>query len=763
MTRPPFATPSKPLKPLKSPCSFRLGLILSPSPSSDQIVLYGKTRYSLSRSSGEKSERGSHHRYSIIKYEPVAAYVDDPWIWVWRDGGGSLGSFHVKNLFFDVETSGASCLWFGNFTAPYLPISDASTPGVQLQRYIQGILIENCEFRRGANAREPDANFSTTLRFKLSPQYVLRFTKCFQTIVRNCTMWENGHAVWALGCDKLNIRSTRIRAQFPVELIRSGSFGVQHTITDFQSEGWAFSPIINRGPALSIADCRIEANLGTSSYLGKYDLTSNESITAQVTEDSNSITFSSSVTEIVHPDYSILELEDPLNPSNKVLAKLETLSTDGLTGTITGTDALRIKWSSPNAILRRVHNYGILHDGGSYGTQITNLDGTSKANTPSLVWILSQGSMYAINCSQTISTTTANAQAAVIGNLACLAGSAQGGQLVVSGNARFAPYNRHPRLKVLNYAEQQGDYGNNAQPATAEAYDVISKVENRWVFSPDRGLTATNFNKDFTVDQLTWAADGSNRVINAWLFDISAANLLVLRCPDVPSSRRFKVKLLAKPRVAGSYASLDMVWAGAGGGTSVWKPTLDSDDLKVYQTVVTTAPWTDTGRSIFLYCNTHDAYIAAVILEEFSEENEITPSSAEGGIYKVSNRGRRSVDTTTPAAVNLFSFDAKTDTGVLQLGIQVSSNGGYSRRFQRWIVQYGRNGGSLYATAAQEGSDIFTSVNAAVYNPTNSVTLSTAGNVITVQANPNETVGANKTVQVDYFWDTQTQISGSTY
>ena len=50
-------------------------------------------------------------------------------IWCWGSGGGNLGTFDIKNIYFNLTNSGASVLWFGNHTSNYLPITDNGVGG----------------------------------------------------------------------------------------------------------------------------------------------------------------------------------------------------------------------------------------------------------------------------------------------------------------------------------------------------------------------------------------------------------------------------------------------------------------------------------------------------------------------------------------------------------------------------------------------------------------------------------------------------------
>lgn len=714
---------------------------------------------------GEKNERGSHTRWSIIKYSPSLQYEDQPLVWVWQDGSGQLGSYIFENLFFDL-TSRASCLWFGNGSPAYLPISDSGIPGVTSQAYVQGVSVRQCEFRGPFNGAGP----LTDEVMSLSSQYVIRLTKCFQSTVEDVTFWDVGRAIYTVGCDKINVRSTRQKAQIPIECVASGSFTVQHTITDFQSETWAFSPIINRGCGMTIADSRIEPNVGTSPYKGKFQL----SETATVTENSNTIVFSGSVTGKIIPGYTPIELVNPLDSEDKTLAMVEQLSADGLTATLNNSDTLRIKWSSPGAIVHRFLNYGIYHDrhpeqvSSRWPTSITNLEGSGAAGTPSLLWTLGLGSMYATNCFQSTGSIGTNVQAAVIGNVLANGGSNMGGQLVILGNSTIIPYDRHFRMKVLNYEEQQGDYNVpgsvGSQPANAAAYDVVNRLESRWVFSPDRVNHEQLNNDKFTVKSVPWAGGGANRRINAILFDTDFANDLLIPCRDLPSDSWMRVRMLLKPRVSGQYGRMTLAYYGGNTGlTPSWGIDIDSDEWRVYSTVLKTPSWTSFDRLLYLISNNEDVYFGALILEQLNNTPEIGRYGGLDGAHSVKNTGALSVNTAGSPTVDLFSVDVGTASGFLKLETQTTSSNGYSRRWQQWLIQFGRNGAAYVSNISQIGSDVFSSVNAGVHNPTNQITISQTGGTITIRTSPADLSSPGSTVKVHYNWELSSLSNVSSY
>ena len=307
---------------------------------------------------GAKSEKGANGEiYTRIAYEPEPAYVDEPMIWCWGSGGGNLGTFDIKNIYFNLTNSGASVLWFGNHTSNYLPISDNGVGGNFQQKAIQGVNIESCYFRLGATVRTEPVPGIHGAETAVSKQYVVRMAYCFDSMIHKCTFWENGRAITTLGCDYLTIKDNRIKGQIPINLDMSGTLTVLHVIDGLQVEGWLFGPILNYGVALAINNVRLESNIKpynleiehtpgenlTGKYKGVYNLTDGYTgtypptspgydpakdidtdalgITANVTKDSDTITFSGSVTGILTPGYSLIELEDPANANNKVLTK----------------------------------------------------------------------------------------------------------------------------------------------------------------------------------------------------------------------------------------------------------------------------------------------------------------------------------------------------------------------------------------------------------------------------------------------------------
>ena len=119
--------------------------------------------------------------------------------------------------------------------------------------------------------------------------------------------------------------------------------------------------------------------------------------------------------------------------------------------------------------------------------------------------------MFVSNCTEAIADGTEGSQGKVIGNVATQNSKSTGGQLVINGNPRYATTNSNWRTKVVNFGETLGPVDSGINPPTAEAYDVLNRIETKFFWAPDRQLSGEGNNVKFTVEQVPYN-DGTERV-----------------------------------------------------------------------------------------------------------------------------------------------------------------------------------------------------------------------------------------------------------
>ena len=257
----------------------------------------------------------------------------------------------------------------------------------------------------------------------------------------------------------------------------------------------------------------------------------------------------------------------------------------------------------------------------------------------------------------------------------------------------------------------------------------------------------------FTVEQVPYN-DGTERKVNAWLFDVVTAESLRLGDRALGNEQLFRVRILAKPKELKANELdnplLSITWISANVANSGYSRRLDSQDWATYETVLKTPVWTGGSALFDLKVDTADAYIAAVAFEKLNPENETHLYSKEGNSYTVENAGQITVADTDVA--ELCRFEVTNSFGFLELVVNGSAFNGYARNFQRWVIQYGIASSAIYATATQEGTDISNKFGNQ-YEVTNVVTVEVDGNEIVVKSDPDQ-IGAsgNKTVVLDYHY-----------
>lgn len=683
---------------------------------------------------GERTERGANTQffrngnYSAVRinFAPVDTTKFLVNMYQANTASNIIGPFEHKNLCFTF--GGANGLQFGSET---LDIADGGSPNGQA--YVHGVRFDNCNFEATNSPFGSDANGVITLTNRRH----IGLAKCFESVVRNCSFKGGDYGIRTLGCDKFNVTSCRVRTPRPLDFNPSGTFDVQHTVHDFQSEGWLISPIRNAGVDLAVSNSRFEANVGSPTGYGRFVL---PTCTATVTANSSTLTFSRSMDDILIPGWSLIELTDGTNTDT-----CHVTAVSGTTVTIS-TANFRFTWSGTATTVTRIHTFGPLHATGSYGSTYTNICPGAGPNCPAFVYVGCRGSMYLTNCFAE-SGTYGNIQVLAVGNRSSSAQFAMNGQMVLNScTALLTPNIPSPLIRVINWNEDNGGDSNaNRRRCGADTFDSLNKALRKWVYTPARYQTSNNNNQNITFKLVSGDA-GTNQAVYAWYLDSTIPDGRSLRIYDdsLPSATSGSLRILVRAKAVSAGTTLALVSGSNLGGTTLSTLNL-STDWKTYSVNIgVPSDWGSGGTSDRqLQLNpSNDVYVAAVaILDE---------DPAADGTY-VSNNVAKALAhkqislTSGSGAVIARSSATRSSFKIKAFGYNSSVAEGYATVYGEFIVQV-----STYSnTLAVRGVDTLFkqkySINAGVIDLDIAITAAVVSSQTEITATPTLTGSAGAT------------------
>jgi hypothetical protein len=512
-----------------------------------------------------------------------------------------IGPFEQKNLTFLLN--GANGFQFGNES---LPIADA--PGGQA--YVHGVRFENCNFQSSSSSFASAADGTMTPNFKRH----IGVCKSFESMIYSCSFSGGGYAVRAFGCDKLNVTSCRAYTWFPLDFQGAGTFTAQHTVHDFQTEGWAISPLRNAGVCLGVSNSRFEANVGSPFGASSFLL---PDCAATVTAGSGTVTFSRSMTNILIPGWSLIRLSD--GAGNTDVCHVTSLSANGLSATVS-TSGFRFSWSG-SASVTRIHGFGPFHAAGGFESAYTNISGGAYTNTPAFVYVCSRGSMYLTNVFAEFGSY-GNIQVLAVGNRPSSQFSMNGQMSMVNCSQLLCPSVPHPMIRVQNWSMQNGEIGGaNERRAGQDAFDSLGLIYRRWIYTPARYQTSFNNNQTL-VWKYVEGDTGTNQRVWAWFLDGSTggpSRQLWIFDESLPTSTYGNINILVRAKSVSGTPTINTLALGANAGSSVGTLNLTTSWQTFKLNIARPSLW-NAGNSLrgLLLSASADCYVSIVVVEDIA-------------------------------------------------------------------------------------------------------------------------------------------------
>jgi hypothetical protein len=682
---------------------------------------------------GERTERGQNTQfyrngeYSAVRINFAPADTTKFLVNMYQSTTSIniIGPFEHKNLCFTLN--GANGLQFGSET---LDIADSSNSGGQA--YVHGVRFENCNFETtgGSFGSEDDGVITLTNRRHIG------LAKCFESVVRDCSFYGGDYGIRTLGCDKFNVTGCRAIAPRPLDFNGSGTFTVQHTVHDFQTEGWLVSPIRNNGVDLAVSNSRFEANVGSPTGYGRFVI---PTCTATVAANNSTLTFSRSMDNILIPGWSVIELTDGTNTDT-----CHVIAVNGTTVTIS-TENFRFTWSGTAATVTRIHAFGPLHAEGNFGSTYTNISPGAGTDCPAFVYVGCRGSMYLTNCFAGVGTY-GNIEVLAVGNRSGSGPFAMNGQMVLSScTALLTPSVPNPLIRIINWNEANGEVNDaSTRGRGADTFDSLNKARRKWVYTPARYQSSSNDNQNVTFKRVSGDA-GTNQQVYAWYLDSTipgeSGRSLFIYDSSIPSATSGNLRILVRAKAVFVGTTLGLVAGSNLGGANFATLALSTDWKTHSVSLKVPSQWgsNGTGRLLRLIAS-NDVYVAAVaILDE---------DPAADGTY-VSNNVEKALAhkqielTSGSGAVIARSPATKASFKIKAFGYNAGGSDGYATVYGEFIVQVSTFGGNL---AVRGVSTLFKqkhSVNAGVIDLDIAITAAVVSSQTEITATATLTGSAN--------------------
>jgi len=561
------------------------------------------------RSSRGANALGAEPRYAttIIKFQPASNAT--PLVQCYRTSnpGGYIGPYYHENLTFDLGT--ANGFRFGLEDLDGDGVSDVVQDGPG-QAYVFGVTFEQCAIS-GAQADRVSSASGVMTR---TGRILLHLTKCFESGLRDTSLFGGDTQVRTWGCDKPVFRGVRSQgSHLPFDFHSSGTFSVQHTLEDVQVEGWTFTPIWS-GAELAATNIRLEQNDATPPGSGRLALTP----TASVTAGSGTLTFSTTMTNILFPSLSIIEVS---NGSETFSALVTAVSTTTVT---IDTEHLIVPFTAAAATVVRIHGYGPVHTS-NYGASIANVSADASANCPAFVYCVGRGSMAVVNA-QAEYGVHGDLNALIIGNR--LDGSFHLNSMLsmVGCSPQILPDPGHPFAAIEPWRSRHGEMivAGDRRAALGGIDSDRAQARRVWAYTPKSWSTTTaNAHTTFPIVRVAGDADTSQSYW-CWRFTNGAVQLALFD-PTLPSVTANFIRVRIRVRTVAASGTITYHFEGSGGsgGTSFTA----TNTWTVYEAIhPMPAEWVGAriyGASLAINGSSASCYIAGVEIQELVAGEDI--------------------------------------------------------------------------------------------------------------------------------------------
>jgi hypothetical protein len=532
-----------------------------------------------------------------------------------------LGPFEFKNMSFDIGDANGFVMGVEDIANPTtFPANPAANIEGDGQELIFGFRMDNCAILATHANRASVAGVITR-----SGRRMVSMAHCFEAVFQDVSLLGCDTQIRCYGNDKPTFRNIRSQwSHLPLDMIGSGNLRVQHTIDNFQCEGWTFTPMRVKDCTVAASKMRLEQNDGAPVGSGRFALPGTVSVTA----DSAALVFSQSMDNILFPYLSIVELTDGTNTLQVLVATV-----NGANVTFDNR-ATVCTWTAAAATATRIHGYGPIQMS-QFGSAYSEVSASASNNCPSFVYVMDSGVM-AIDGAQTASGNYGDIRSMILGNIfpTLPVGELRKlqGVAIFDGCDSWIPPLPHPFARITTHRDSYGSDNNlNQRLFFGAISDAELAVRRKWVWTPSTFGHAS-------PEPIVKIAGDANTLQKEWVWQKRSAGGVSITCVDntVPSDATSFLRVRYKAAaVAGNVVGFAPFFSGNGGGSALTAVTLTATP-KIFEFIIPLpAQWQGvrTGAPGINFGST-GYYLYGVSIEEITAQDRAHFPAGVGTMVK---------------------------------------------------------------------------------------------------------------------------------
>lgn len=548
---------------------------------------------------------GPEYVRTAIKYNRASGIT--PMVAVSETGSTGdtiMGPFVHRNIAFVVtSTQDASLFQFGD------PNENPIVGGGTNPKYVFGVQFKGCSLTGVIGTY-------TTETITRSGATLIKMSKCFEGRIENNSFFGGDTQIEHYGCDKPLVGSNRfISGGIAINDKSNNAFQVQHTVQNNQFEYWGIAAI-SSSATLTGGSNRFE----NGNIVGGSDGIRTLTATATVTTDSDSLTFSSAVDNILFPDQSVIRLTDANGIEFNMLVK----TVAGTAVTTWGDNtSIPASFAGTGKTVKRIHGMAVLYkpvmNVNSHGCTMVGNDHSSSFDVAGYIYCAGRASMKVVGCTQVVGATSRE-HAIVCGNQFESASYLNGTLTMVACDPSLV--GNHPLIRAIGAGNTYGrtplsEATSGPQGARDEER---AKVLRSWNFVPGYATGVSSMHRKALEPHPGENFSFTGEMVWAWrLFgDATLYTFIDCEAKTLPSVGSVRVRIRAKLDAGGT----EFLVGWRGNGASSFRRVLVSGDWKTYTillpvpTQLASTPTVARALRLNGKLSAGDVLIAGVVIEE---------------------------------------------------------------------------------------------------------------------------------------------------
>jgi hypothetical protein len=544
-------------------------------------------------------------KYLIERYDTAAGYTD------------VIGPFEHKNLLFNI----------GNSNGFRFGLKSAGTN----QDYIFGVRFHECAI----HATIANANSDATGAVTRSGKYMVRLARTFEAKFENVSLFGCDTQIDTYACDFpqfKGIRSQYSHVPFFFEGLTTG-YTKGHNIDDLECEGWTFSPIIAKDVELNILKSGFECNIGSITGMGYYTIPGAGgvgNVTTEITENSDTLTFSKSMTNILFPDISVIRVFNGTTTASEYIDLLVKTVSDTIVTVYANnsatidTYATTIPFTNIAAEVQRIQGGGPLVKPYKPST-ITASYFNPWVNSPSVICALSSSTLKVSNCGY-LRGSGSSPGSIVLGNRLLATLYLDIGLWFDNCDPIIIGDPGHPFVKIIGQGQSQqaNAWTSTCRTIGPSQFEEFGRLSRVWALTPKAGTlsSSNNCHRPVVIRCSGERTTGNLNVNeNIWAWKLRGSEFMIFKMEDIPP-RMSWYRLLIKCMPVAAAANLRVAAQGYSVTDIITSTTINPGGWRLVEAIFPTPPaWysnptTGYDRGIRIYNSS--MYIAGAWVEELT-------------------------------------------------------------------------------------------------------------------------------------------------